>query len=84
LRELSGASPSIRRATYSAPRTGEGLRGKHRAAKAAPLRAPIHIAAWKFPLIRYPTGDGDRIGWLDEQWVPDVMMSVLRDMGIEQ
>ena len=38
-------------------------------AKAVPLRQPINIRAWRIPADQIPTGDGERISWLDEQWV---------------
>ena len=38
-------------------------------AKAVALRAPIEITAWRVPVDQIPAGDGERIAWLDEQWV---------------
>ncbi len=38
-------------------------------AKAVPLRNPIEITAWRVPVDQIPAGDGERIAWLDEQWV---------------
>ncbi len=38
-------------------------------AKAVPLRNPIHVTAWRIPADQIPTADGERIAWLDEQWV---------------
>jgi 1-acyl-sn-glycerol-3-phosphate acyltransferase len=38
-------------------------------ARAVPLRNPVHITAWRVPANRIPTGDNERIAWLDEQWV---------------
>ncbi len=38
-------------------------------AKAVPLRDPIRITAWRIPVDQIPTGDAERIAWLDEQWL---------------
>lgn len=38
-------------------------------AKAVPLHDPIRITAWRIPVDQIPTGDAERIAWLDEQWV---------------
>ena len=38
-------------------------------AKAVPLRDPIRITAWRIPVDQVPTGDAERIAWLDEQWL---------------
>ena len=38
-------------------------------AKAVPLCAPIEITAWRVPVDQIPAGDGERIAWLDEQWL---------------
>lgn len=38
-------------------------------AKAVPLRDPIRITAGRIPVDRIPTGDAERIAWLDEQWL---------------
>ena len=38
-------------------------------ARAAPLRDPIRITAWRVPIDQIPTGDVERIAWLDEQWL---------------
>ena len=38
-------------------------------AKAVPLRDPIRITAWRIPVDQIPTGDAERITWLDEQWL---------------
>ena len=38
-------------------------------AKGVPLRNPIHVTAWRVPADQIPTGDGERITWLDEQWL---------------
>ena len=38
-------------------------------AKAVPLRDPIHVTAWRVPVGQIPTGEVERIAWLDEQWV---------------
>ena len=38
-------------------------------AKAVPLRTTINIKAWRIPADQIPAGDGERIAWLDEQWV---------------
>ncbi len=38
-------------------------------AKAVPLRDPIRITAWRVPVDQVPTGDAERITWLDEQWL---------------
>ena len=38
-------------------------------AKAVPLRNPIHVTAWRIPADQIPQDDGERIAWLDEQWV---------------
>lgn len=38
-------------------------------AKAVPLRDPIRITAWRVPIDQIPTGDVDRIAWLDDQWL---------------
>ena len=37
--------------------------------QAVPLRDPIRITAWRIPVDRIPTGDAERIAWLDEQWL---------------
>ena len=38
-------------------------------AKAVPLRDPIRVTAWRIPVDQIPTGDAERVTWLDEQWV---------------
>ena len=38
-------------------------------AKAVPLSDPIRMTAWRIPIEQIPTGDAERIAWLDEQWV---------------
>jgi 1-acyl-sn-glycerol-3-phosphate acyltransferase len=38
-------------------------------AKAVPLRNPIVVCAWRIPRDQIPVADGDRIAWLDDQWV---------------
>jgi glyoxylase-like metal-dependent hydrolase (beta-lactamase superfamily II) len=38
-------------------------------AKAVPLRETINVRAWRIPADEIPTGEGERIAWLDEQWV---------------
>ncbi len=38
-------------------------------AKAVPLRKPIQVTAWRVPADQIPAGDGERIAWLDEQWL---------------
>jgi 1-acyl-sn-glycerol-3-phosphate acyltransferase len=38
-------------------------------ADAVPLRDPIRITAWRIPVDQIPTGDAERIAWLDEQWL---------------
>ncbi len=38
-------------------------------AKAVPLRNPIHVTAWRVPADQIPADDGERIAWLDEQWL---------------
>jgi len=38
-------------------------------ANAVPLRNPIRITAWRVPVDQIPTGDVERIVWLDEQWL---------------
>jgi 1-acyl-sn-glycerol-3-phosphate acyltransferase len=38
-------------------------------AKAVPLREAINITAWRIPADQIPAGDGERIAWLDDQWV---------------
>ena len=37
--------------------------------KAVPLRNPIRVTAWRVTRDRIPTGDVERIAWLDEQWL---------------
>ena len=37
--------------------------------KTVPLRDPIRITAWRVPVDQIPTGDAERITWLDEQWL---------------
>ena len=37
-------------------------------ANAVPLADPIHITAWRVPRDQIPSGDTERIAWLDEQW----------------
>ncbi len=38
-------------------------------AKEVPIRNPIGIGAWRIAGDEVPLGDGERIAWLDEQWV---------------
>ncbi|MEP7113338.1 MAG: 1-acyl-sn-glycerol-3-phosphate acyltransferase [Ilumatobacteraceae bacterium] len=38
-------------------------------AKAVPLREPIRVTAWRVPADQIPADDGERIAWLDRQWV---------------
>jgi len=38
-------------------------------AEAVPLPDPIRITAWRIPVDQIPTGDAERIAWLDEQWL---------------
>lgn len=38
-------------------------------ANAVPLRNPIHVTAWRVPADQIPADDGERIAWLDEQWL---------------
>ena len=38
-------------------------------AKAVPLREPISVTAWRVPADQIPADDGERIAWLDQQWV---------------
>jgi 1-acyl-sn-glycerol-3-phosphate acyltransferase len=37
-------------------------------AKAVPLRDPVRVTAWRIPRDTLPTGDEERLRWLDEQW----------------
>lgn len=47
-------------------------------AKAVPLRDRIQVTAWRVPEDQIPSGDAERIAWLDEQWLL-VDTSVTRD-----
>lgn len=38
-------------------------------ARAVPLRDPIRVGAWRLGAHEIPSGDMERIRWLDEQWV---------------
>lgn len=38
-------------------------------AKAVPLPNPVHVTAWRVPAGQIPATDGERIAWLDEQWL---------------
>ncbi len=38
-------------------------------ARAVPLRNPIRVTAWRVPAAQIPNDDGQRIAWLDEQWL---------------
>ncbi len=38
-------------------------------ANAVPLSETIKVRAWRIPADQIPTGEGERIAWLDEQWV---------------
>jgi 1-acyl-sn-glycerol-3-phosphate acyltransferase len=38
-------------------------------ARAVPLRTPIRVTAWRVPREHIPANVGERVAWLDEQWV---------------
>jgi len=38
-------------------------------AKAVPLGDPIRVVAWRVAAAEIPSGDRERIEWLDEQWL---------------
>jgi 1-acyl-sn-glycerol-3-phosphate acyltransferase len=38
-------------------------------AKAVPLKDPIHVSAWRIRAADIPSDPGDRVAWLDQQWV---------------
>jgi 1-acyl-sn-glycerol-3-phosphate acyltransferase len=38
-------------------------------ARAVPLKDAIQVTAWRIPSAAIPTDAGDRVAWLDQQWV---------------
>ncbi len=47
--------------------------------KAVPLRNSIRVTAWRVPRDQIPSGDAERVAWLDEQWLR-VDQSVRREV----